>query len=85
MSSPAQSLRQRAATAATAAERLAMSTAGTAVDDPVVVAYLRRFLAAAAQVEDYTQYAIARVEADPNYLGPLRLQFDPGYSVNRQP
>lgn len=77
-------IRKRAATAATAVERLARSLAHNGTDDPVALAYVLRTLDAAARVDDYTEHDRHRIEPDPNYLGRLR-GFDPGYSAGRQP
>lgn len=72
VSADEQDIRQRAATAATAVERLARSLAHRGTDDQVAVAYIMRLLEAAARVEDYTEHDRRRVEPDPNYLGGLR-------------
>lgn len=76
MSAP--STRDRAAAAATAAERLAARLAGEGTEDPITVAYIYRLLEATARIEDYATRALGhapngegRIEPDPNYLGRL--------------
>lgn len=66
------SQRDRAATAATAVERLAASLSnGVEDDDSITVAYLMRLLEAAARVEEYAAYGLRNVSPDRNYLGRL--------------
>lgn len=65
-------LRQLAAQAATAAERLARRLSHESVEDPVVIAYLHRLDHANAKIGDYAEKDLADIEPDPNYLGTLR-------------
>jgi hypothetical protein len=80
-----ETIRRRAADAATAVERFARSLAHNGTNDPVVIAYIQRLLEAASTVDERTEHDRTRTEPDPNFLGPLRRRFDPGYSAGRQP
>jgi hypothetical protein len=78
------SVRERAAAAALATERLARALASKPADDPITVAYLRRLLHAAATVEARTETDRARIDANSRYLGPLAWD-GPGTTASRNP